>query len=190
MSVLRVTCMTRDELNAGRRIDAIGGDGFYHTIDEAIGYINSRTHQYWTEVEDESVWVEVAYQPNGIAYLKTEHDGFPPNSLLSLEECQSSTEGGSSTNDESMGGIVAMGNDERAPHLRLAEQLALMTVVRLLVLDHFGRKHGRLDTMRERALHRARGAVEHMDIDEDERTQLQEALTRQFDSLFAPPPER
>lgn len=189
MSVLKVTCITRDELDADRMINAIGGDGFYHTIDEAIGYINSRTHQYWTKVEDESVWLEVGYRPNGIAYLKTEYDDFPPNSLLSFAECESSTEAGFPSIDESIGGIGAIG-DERAPHAGLAEQLALKTAVRLLVLEQFGHKHGRLDTMRERAIQRACGAVEHMNIDQDARSQLQEALTRQFDSLFAPPPER
>lgn len=87
MAELRVTCIRRDGTDADRRIDGIGGVGFYHTIDQAIAFILNGTNQYWTHVQGKSVWVEVAYRPNGVAYLKTENDGFPPNNLLSLPEC-------------------------------------------------------------------------------------------------------
>jgi hypothetical protein len=87
MSDLRITCITPDGSDSDRRIDAVGGDGFYHTIDDAIAFIQNGTHRYWTHVQGKSVWVEVAYRPNGVAYLKTEDDGFPPNNLLSLRDC-------------------------------------------------------------------------------------------------------
>jgi hypothetical protein len=87
MADLQITCITPDSSDADRRIDAVGGDNFYHTIDEAIANIRNGVHQYWTHV-GKSVWVEVAYRPNGVAYLKTEDDGFPPNNLLSLPTCR------------------------------------------------------------------------------------------------------
>jgi hypothetical protein len=87
MSDLRITCITPDGSDADRRIDAVGGNGFYHTIEEAIAFIQSGTHRYWTHVQGKSVWVEVAHRPKGVAYLKTEDDGFPPNNLLSLPDC-------------------------------------------------------------------------------------------------------
>jgi len=86
MADLRITCITPDSTDADRRIDAVGGDGFYHTIDEAIRYINNGTHRYWTHVQGKSVWVEVDHR-NGVAFLRTETDGFPPNNLLSLMTC-------------------------------------------------------------------------------------------------------
>jgi len=88
MADLRITCITRDGSDQDRRIDAVGGDGFYHTIEQAIAYIKNSTHRYWTHVQGKSVWVVVARRPNGVEYLKTEDDGFPPNNLLSLPECR------------------------------------------------------------------------------------------------------
>jgi len=87
MSVLRITCITRDGSDADRRIDAVGGADFYHKIEHAISFINGGHHQYWVHVGGQSVWVEVAYRSNGVAYLKTENDGYEPNNLLSLQEC-------------------------------------------------------------------------------------------------------
>jgi hypothetical protein len=88
MADLRITCITPDAGDADRRIDAVGGAEFYHTIDEAIANIKRGTHRYWTHVQGKSVWVEVERRPNGVEYLKTENDGFPPNNLLSLPSCR------------------------------------------------------------------------------------------------------
>ena len=88
MADLRITCITPDSSDADRRIDAVGGDGFYHTIDEAISNIKRGVNKYWTHVQGKSVWVVVERRPNGVEYLKTENDGFPPNNLLSLPACR------------------------------------------------------------------------------------------------------
>jgi hypothetical protein len=88
MSDLRITCITPDGGDHDRRIDAVGGADFYHTIDQAISFIRNGTYRYWTHVGGRSVWVQVAHRPNGVAYLKTENDGFPPNNLLSLPACR------------------------------------------------------------------------------------------------------
>lgn len=87
MADLQITCITPDASDADRRIDAVGGPGFYHTIDVAISNIKSGTHRYWTHVQGKSVWVVVARHASGREYLKTENDGFPPNNLLSLPTC-------------------------------------------------------------------------------------------------------
>lgn len=187
MSVLRVTCTTHDEAAADRLIAAIGGQGFCHDVDEAIGHIDSRTHQYFVEVDGESVWLEVGHHSDGTAYLTTQNAGFPPAKLLSLAQCEAPVTTETRGSDDGMGWMESGSDDNRSTINGLADQLALKTIVRLLVLDQFATKEGRLDTMRERAVQRACGVVEQMDVDEDARTKLQEAVTRHLHSLFSPP---
>lgn len=87
MAVLRVLCVIPDDRDEDRRIQAIAGEDFHHTIDEAIAFIRNGVHEYWTFVGDRSVWLEVATRPNGVAYLRTPNDSSPPNDLLTLPEC-------------------------------------------------------------------------------------------------------
>jgi len=67
-------------------IEAIAGEDFNHTVDEAIAFIQDGIHEYWMFVGDRSVWLEVATGPDGVKYLRTQNDSFPPSSLLSLPE--------------------------------------------------------------------------------------------------------
>ena len=186
MSVLRVTCITRDESKEGGRITGIGGDGFYHTVNDAADSINNRTHQYWTEAEGESVWLEVAYKPDGEAYLKTEKDGSSPDNLLVLEQCENLPDEGSATEDETFGGGAMSGPEAIADR---AARLALRTVVRMLVLNRYGRDEARLIRNRDDAIRRVAGAVENMNLDEAARERLNEALNRELHFFFASPPK-
>src|SRR5690348_11555083 len=87
MSVLKVTCISRSESDPEGGIGGVGGEGFYHSADEAVASINSRAHQYWAEVNGESVWIEVGYDKDGAPYLKTENEEAPGVSFLGLDEC-------------------------------------------------------------------------------------------------------
>jgi hypothetical protein len=86
MAVFRVIYVKPDAHDENRRIQAIAGEDFHHSIDEAIAFIQNGVHEYWTFVGDRSVWLEVATRPNGVTYLRTQNDSSPPNDLLSLPE--------------------------------------------------------------------------------------------------------
>ncbi|MFZ2031910.1 MAG: DUF3892 domain-containing protein [Vitreimonas sp.] len=88
MASLQITCITPDGRDADQRIDAVGGSGFYHLIDDAIRFIENRTHSYWTMVNGRATDVVVATRHNGRKYLKTVADGYEPNNLLALRGCQ------------------------------------------------------------------------------------------------------
>lgn len=188
MSVLRVTCITRSESDPDARIRAIGGDDFHHTVEEAVQAINSRTHQYWTQVEGESVWVEVAYRPDGEPYLKTGRDESQPNSLLELEECRFAADEGSGS-EQSLPGLESGAGGGRDEIPQMAERLALRTIIRMLVLNRYARDEARLERNRDDAVRRVCGAVERMDLDEDTRERLNEAVTRELHFFFAAPPK-
>jgi len=187
MSVLRVSCITRSLSDPDGGIRAIGGEGFHHTVEEAIDAINGRTHQYWAEVEGESVWLEVAHTADGEAYLKTEKDGFPPKNLLSLEECQFAPDEGA--NSEEAPELQSGGVHRPGEVPSIAERLALRTVIRMLVLNRYGRDEARLERNRDDAVRRVCGTVERMDLDEDTRERLNEAVTRELHFYFAAPPK-
>lgn len=87
MAYLQVTCHTPDGADADQRIDAIGGDGWYHPIDDAIRNIESYVHNYWTSVAGVRADAIVAKRANGRKYLKTTADGIEPNNLLALRRC-------------------------------------------------------------------------------------------------------
>jgi hypothetical protein len=188
MSVLRVSCITRSESDPDARVRAIGGEGFYHSAEEAMEAITSRTHQYWTEVGGESLWLEVAHQSDGEPYLKTEKDGFPPKNLLSLEECHFAADEGANS-EEQLAGLQTGGGGERDEIPSMAERLALRTVIRMLVLNRYGRDEARLERNRDDAVRRVCSAVERMDLSEDSSERLTEAVTRELHFYFAAPPK-
>lgn len=87
MASLQVTCHVPDGLDKDQRIDAIGGGGWKHLIDDAIWNIENRINDYWTYVAGARAAVIVAKRPNGRKYLKTTADGIEPNNLLALPRC-------------------------------------------------------------------------------------------------------
>jgi hypothetical protein len=188
MSVLKVNCISRSEYEPDGRVSGLGGETFYHTAEQAMDAIQNRIHQYWTDVDGESVWLEVGYQPDGQAYLKTEKDDFPPKSLLSLEECQF-TVGEETNSDADLVGPMTRDDGGRDDTAYMAERLALRTIIRMLVLNRYGRDEARLERNRDQAIRRVCGAVDNMDIDEAARERLNEALVRELQFYFAPPPK-
>lgn len=87
MASLQVTCIIPDGLDADQRIDAIGGYGFRHAIDDAIRYIESRVNDYWTLVGGMRANIVVDQRSNGRKYLRTTTDYYEPNNLLALPRC-------------------------------------------------------------------------------------------------------
>jgi hypothetical protein len=89
MARFQVTCITKrgSHLDPHERIERIGGSNWSLTEDQAIRNIESGTEGYFVSVNGQSVDVVVA-QHNGRKYLKTTADGYAPNNLLSLPECQ------------------------------------------------------------------------------------------------------
>lgn len=188
MSVLKVTCISRSESDPEGGIDGVGGEGFYHSADEAVASINSRAHQYWAEVNGESVWIEVGYDKDGAPYLKTENEEAPGVSFLGLDECaapeqSSSGDGGQSAIDfRADAGPQSLAGE--------AERLAMWTILRMLVLNRYGRDEARLNRNRQRAIQSAWAAIQGMGIEEDAKKLLHEAVTRELHRLMAAAPQR
>jgi Protein of unknown function (DUF3892) len=94
MADVRIDCINRDGPDADFRIDMLGGpqpngEGRWKmSLDDVIKSIQSGEHNYWTHVGGVSAWVQVKKHPSSQRlYLATEADGYPPNNLLSLDEC-------------------------------------------------------------------------------------------------------
>jgi hypothetical protein len=83
-----VTCIGRrpDYYNPHQRIEALGGDGWYRSEDDAIADIESGAGSYYVSAGGRTVRVVVARHA-GRKYLKTEADGYAPDNLLALPEC-------------------------------------------------------------------------------------------------------
>ena len=85
----QVTAHRPDNADADRRLQGLGGSGWYNDIDSLIAGIESKIFRLWTTTPDgKSVWVKVEVRPRtGRKYLKTEADGVEPNNLLALPRC-------------------------------------------------------------------------------------------------------
>ena len=89
MATLHVQCITRDSLDTDQRIDAVGGVGFYHLIDDAIHNIQNNIHTYYTLVNGQVAILVVRQHPvSGRLFLQTIADNYPHNNLLNLPECR------------------------------------------------------------------------------------------------------
>lgn len=88
MASYQVTCHTPDNFDPDRRIQGLGGFGWWYDIDTIIEMIESRQHDFWVSVYSQRVDVVVRQHGYfGKKYLTTTADGFPPNNLLSLPPC-------------------------------------------------------------------------------------------------------
>jgi Protein of unknown function (DUF3892) len=89
----QVTCITKrgSHYDAHERIQGIGGIAngarWWRAEDDAIRDVLLDSTAYYVSVGSRSVWVIVATH-NGRRYLKTQADGYSPDNLLSLPECQ------------------------------------------------------------------------------------------------------
>lgn len=84
-----VTCINKrgDHYNPHERIQTIGGTGWKHLEDDAIGRIDRGSDDYSVSRGGRTVRVIVATH-EGRRYLKTEPDGVSPDNLLALPECR------------------------------------------------------------------------------------------------------
>ncbi|MDP3674905.1 MAG: DUF3892 domain-containing protein [Novosphingobium sp.] len=83
-----VSCHTPDNRDPDRRIQGLGGFGWWFTIDQIIEMIGNG-HTFSVLVAGRQVAVVVrSHGIIGRRYLTTEADGFPPNNLLHLALCR------------------------------------------------------------------------------------------------------
>lgn len=91
MGSWKVTCINKrgGHSNPHERIEYIGNqeNGWKIAEDSAISRIESGADSFYTEVGGKRADVVVAIH-NGRKYLKTTADGYSPDNLLSLGECQ------------------------------------------------------------------------------------------------------
>ena len=86
MADYQVTCVTPDGFDVDRRIDGLGGPGWYGSIDDVISWIKSGD-TFWVSVNGYRDDLIVVRRLNGTEYLKTRGDGYEPNNLLALNSC-------------------------------------------------------------------------------------------------------
>jgi hypothetical protein len=90
MARRKVTCINKrgSHYDPHERISHIGNfsEGWKLTEDEAIRAIENYTSSFYTLVNGREAEVVVATH-NGRKYLKTTADGYRPDNLLSLPEC-------------------------------------------------------------------------------------------------------
>ena len=94
MGRYEVTCINKrgDHYDPHERISHIGQQGNWRIReDSAIRRIESGSDSFYVSVGGKTVEVIVASH-NGRKYLKTQSDGYSPNNLLNLKECQSCKE--------------------------------------------------------------------------------------------------
>jgi hypothetical protein len=85
----QITCITKypNHEDRHRRIQAVGGSGFYDSEDDAIANVKRDPQYYYVSELGKSVWV-IVKKHDGRDYLKTQNDRFLPDNLLSLPECR------------------------------------------------------------------------------------------------------
>ena len=95
MASFQVTCHTPDEMDAERRIRALGGQGWQFATRAIIEMIENRQHDFWVSLDNQSVEIVVGrHGATGAKYLTTAAGEFPPNRLLRLPICQPQEERG------------------------------------------------------------------------------------------------
>lgn len=84
----QVTCIRKrgSHYNPHERIQAIAGNGWERTEDQAIADLDGGVHTFFTEVDGAEAEVIVATHL-GRRYLKTKADRVSPDNLLALPEC-------------------------------------------------------------------------------------------------------
>jgi hypothetical protein len=81
-----VNCHVPDNSDADRRMQGIGGPGWYKAVDDVIRCIDNGD-MFYVNVGGRQVRVITGRHASGRRYITTEGDGFPPNNLLRLPRC-------------------------------------------------------------------------------------------------------
>lgn len=83
-----VKCHTPDNLDTDRRIQGLGGDWGWYSIDTIIHMIEYQKDFFWTYVNGKPAAVVVRQHGLlGRKYLQTLPDHYPENNLLKLPIC-------------------------------------------------------------------------------------------------------
>lgn len=89
MAVLYATCHTPDNNDLDRRIQGLGGAGWWYPVDTIIHAIDYEGHTFYTQPPvGAGAKIVTRTHANGRKYLTTEGDGFPPNNILRLPLCR------------------------------------------------------------------------------------------------------
>jgi hypothetical protein len=81
-----VNCHVPDNADLDRRMQGIGGNVWYKTVDEVLRCIDNGD-TFNVTVSSRTVRVIPGRHASGRRYITTEGDGFPPNNLLRLPRC-------------------------------------------------------------------------------------------------------
>lgn len=81
-----VNCHVPDNADPDRRMQGIGGIGWYMRVDEVLANLD-RGETFYVNVAGRQVRVIPGKHTSGRRYITTEGDGFPPNNLLNLPRC-------------------------------------------------------------------------------------------------------
>ena len=88
MTTFYARCHTPDNYDTDRRIQGLGGAGWWDTIDNIIRAIDMGNTFYTQPAYGQGQLIVVATHPrSGRRYLKTVADGVEPNNILSLPRC-------------------------------------------------------------------------------------------------------
>lgn len=90
MARYQITCINKrgGHYDPHERIQYIGQQGSWRLSEEsAIRRVESGQDSFYTLINNRQAEVVVAIH-NGRKYLKTDADGYAPNNLLALPECQ------------------------------------------------------------------------------------------------------
>lgn len=81
-----VNCHVPDNADLDRRIQGIGGAGWYLSVDDVLARLD-RGEEFIVNYPNRPVRVVEGRRPSGRRHITTEGDGFPPNNLLKLPRC-------------------------------------------------------------------------------------------------------
>ena len=94
MTDYHIDCITKPDRNSmHEHITHVGGpnpDGagrWGDTVPHVVGFIENKTHRFYTYENGVKAWVGVRTSPAGRKYLQTHADGVWTNNLLALREC-------------------------------------------------------------------------------------------------------
>lgn len=88
MATYYATCHTPDNFDADRRIQGLGGAGWWYTIDQIITMLD-QGHLFYTRPQfalDQQI-ITAIHPTSRRRYIKTVADGLVPNNILSLPHC-------------------------------------------------------------------------------------------------------
>ncbi|WP_374406271.1 DUF3892 domain-containing protein [Pelagerythrobacter sp.] len=88
MATFYATCFTPDNQDTDRRIQGLGGVGWWYSIDTIIAYIAAGDIFYTLNPAGQQQQIVVDTHPTSRRrYLRTIYDSYPHNNILNLPQC-------------------------------------------------------------------------------------------------------